>query len=135
MNKKRPYSPLTTVQQRYLLFETWEESGNVSQACAKAGVCRQTFYTWKPRFEELGYEGLDEAGSHARKNQNRIAEPIEEQVISLRSEHPTWGKRRIANELAKRNSWVALVSPNTVKRILQDAGLWSPAERPEKKKS
>ena len=135
MEEKRTYFPATTAQQRYLLFKTWEESGNVTQACAKAGVCRQTFYAWKPRFEAEGYEGLDEARSHAPQNPRRIGKQVEEQVIHLRGEHPQWGKHRIADELAKRNSWVAVVSPNTVKRILTDAGLWSPVERPQKKKS
>ena len=135
MEKKRTYFPPTTRQQRHLLFKTWEETGNVSKSCAKAGVCRQTFYTWKPRFDENGYEGLNETGSHAPKNPRRIARQIEEQVLDLRDEHPAWGKSRLANELAKRNSWVAVVSPNTVRRILQDAGLWSSGDRPTKKKS
>jgi hypothetical protein len=49
---------------------------------------------------------------------------VEGQVIDLRRQHPKWGKKRIADELAKGNNWVPLVSPNTVRRILQDAGLW-----------
>ncbi len=35
-----------------------------------------------------------------------------------------------ANELAKANGWVPIVSPNTVRRILRDAGVWDqPAAR------
>ena len=51
----------------------------------------------------------------------------------MRRENPAWGKRRIADELAKDNNWVPLVSPNTVKRILKDAGLWPKAESQAKK--
>jgi hypothetical protein len=58
---------------------------------------------------------------------------IEERVIGMRREHPDWGKRRIADELAKGNAWVPLVSPNTVKRILHDAGFWSEPESPAPK--
>jgi hypothetical protein len=54
-------------------------------------------------------------------------------VVALRREQPAWGKRRIADELGKGNNWVPLVSPNTVKRILEDAGLWQQAEQPVKK--
>ena len=54
-------------------------------------------------------------------------------MIALRRQSPAWGKRRIADELAKGNNWVPLVSPNTVKRILQDAGLWPEAETTVKK--
>lgn len=42
----------------------------------------------------------------------------------MRKANPDWGKARIAHEMAKTNNWVALVSPNTVKRILQDEGVW-----------
>jgi hypothetical protein len=58
---------------------------------------------------------------------------VEEQVTEMRREHPDWGKQRIADELAKGNSWVPIVSANTVKRILLDAGLWPQRESREKK--
>lgn len=67
MTKKRIHFPLTTAQQRKLLFETWEETGNVTQACRKAHVGRGTFYYWKPRFDEQGYAGLEEFSSRAPK--------------------------------------------------------------------
>ena len=54
--------------------------------------------------------------------------------FELRRQNPDWGKARIAQELAKANNWVPLVSPNTVKRILKDAGLW-PDSAAEKKGS
>ena len=133
MEKKRTYFAPTTAQQRELLFVTWEKSGSVTQACAKAHVCRQTFYNWKARFEEVGYEGLKECRSHAPKNPKRIEKEVEVQVIEMRKEHPVWGKQRIADELAKQNNWVAIVSANTVKRILRDAGLWLPKPKRAKK--
>lgn len=56
-------------------------------------------------------------------------------MIALRGEHPNWGKKRLADELAKANNWVPLVSPNTVKRILTEAGLWEAVETEAKKKA
>ena len=35
----------------------------------------------------------------------------------------------MADEMQKANNWVRLISPNTVKRILKDAGFWT-AEAP-----
>ena len=55
-------------------------------------------------------------------------------MVAARREHPEWGKRRIADELAKANNWVALVSPNTVRRILKDAVLWETIESDVEKK-
>jgi transposase len=96
-------------------------------------VCRSTFYNWKPRFEAGGYAALEETGSHARHHLYFVEPEVEAQVVTLRQEHPDWGKRRIADEMAKGNNWVPLVSLNTVKRILEDAGLWPQAENGAKK--
>lgn len=134
MTSKRTYYRETTPQQRRLLFETWEATGNVTQACRKAHVGRGTFYYWKPRFEKHGYAGLVEFASRAPKEHVRTAPEIEQKVIAARREHPEWGKKRIADELAKANNWVPLVSPNTVRRILQDADLWETIESDAGKK-
>jgi transposase len=134
MTAKRIHFPQTTAQQRKLLFETWEATGNVTQACRKAHVGRGTFYYWKSRFDEYGYAGLEEFASRAPKEPHRVPAEVEHKVIALRREHSGWGKKRIADEIAKGNNWVPLVSPNTVRRILEDAGLWTTEEPGEGEK-
>ena len=81
-------------------------------------------YTWKPRFLAGGYAALDHFPSRAPNRTRCTPAPIIQQVIALRQQHPAWGKQRLADELAKANGWVPLVCPNTIKRILRDAGLW-----------
>ena len=129
---KRIHFPLTTAQQRRLLFETWEATGNVALACRTAHGGWRTFYVWKPRFEAGGYSALEHFASRAPKHTRRTPDAVAEQVIALRQEHPDWGKQRIADERAKANRWVPLISPTTVKRILRDAGLWERAPAPKK---
>jgi transposase len=126
MTTQHIYFPRTTAEQRKLLFETWEANHDVTAACQRAHVARGTFYYWQPRFETGGYAALEHCRSHAAKEPARTAPDIEQRVIDLRRQNPKWGKRRIADELAKANRWEPLLSPNTVKRILIDAGLWTP---------
>ena len=133
MDKKRIYFPTTTAQQRCLLFEVWEETGNRDEACRRAHVSQGTFYKWRPRFMGGGYAALAEPYSRAPKEHAQTPPAVAAQVIALRRQSPAWGKRRIADELAKGNNWVPLVSPNTVKRILYDAGLWPEAANQAKK--
>ena len=57
MSQEHTYFRFTTKQQRELLFQEWEKTGNVTEACRKAHVGRATFYYWKPRFDEHGYGG------------------------------------------------------------------------------
>jgi transposase len=134
MSPKRTYYGYTTYQQRKLLFETWEETGKITLACKKAHVSRGLFYYWKARFDEKGYAGLEEFESREAHKLNKKEESVEQKVIETKKEHEEWGKRRIADELAKANNWVPIVSANTVRRILHTAGLW-PEKGEGKKKS
>ena len=135
MSKKHIHFPRTTPAQRKRLFETWEATGSVPDACQVAHVGRGTCYYWKPRFEAAGYAALVQFADHAPQAPARISDPLAQRVIDLRQQHPTWGKRRISGELAKANNWEPLLSPNSVKRILIDAGLWVSLERMAKKKT
>ena len=128
MATKHIHFPLTTAQQLALLFEAWQATGHVTAACRTAHVGRETFYYWKPRFVAQGFPGLAEFASRAAKEPHRTPAAVAQQVLALRRAHPAWGKKRLADELAKANNGVPLVGPNTVKRILHDAGLWTITE-------
>ena len=111
MSKKRTHFRETTASQRKLLFETWQATGSVTQGCHKAHVSCGTFYYWKPRFFENGYAALEAFASRVPKQTNRKPPELEERVVELKRNHDYWGKHRIADELAKANSWVPHVSP------------------------
>jgi transposase len=132
MSPKRTYFGFSTGQQRKLLFEVWEKAKNIEEACQQARVSQRTFYYWKPRFEQEGYAGLETFRSRARHKLNRKDTGIEKAVIEMRIANPDWGKVRIAHEMAKANQWVSVVCPNTVKRILKDAGEWPESVAGEK---
>ena len=134
MKAKHVYYPATTPQQRKHLFEMWEQSANVTWACQKAHVGRATFYYWKARFDQEGYAGLEAyAQKGVPKGTGRVAAEVEAKVLELHDQHADWGKHRVTHEIAKSNNWVPLVSPNSVRRILEDAGLWQPEEKQVKK--
>lgn len=133
MNQKRTYYGFTTVQQRELLFTSWEETGSVTKACQVAHVSRGTYYRWRKRYETSGKAGLVEQESREPHHQpRRKSAAIEQKVIEAHQAHPEWGKARIAQELAKANQWEPEVSLNTVRHILERHGLWT--ERASKKK-
>lgn len=135
MSKKHIHFPLTTAAQRQLLFETWEATGDVGAACRTAHVGVGTFYYWKPRFETLGYAGLQSFASRVPKQPHRTAPAIEQEVVAMRRAPPDWGKQRLADAMAQAHDWVPVVSPNTVKRILKDAQLWPETTSGAKKKT
>ena len=70
MSRKHTYFGFSTPQQRKLLFETWEATGSVTQACQTARVSRGLFYYWKSRFDAEGYAGLEEFESRVAHKLN-----------------------------------------------------------------
>ncbi len=133
MKEKRIYYPRTTASQRKKLFEVWKETQDVRAACQEARVSKRTFYYWKPRFEEGGYEALEKVKPTGPKTGFRVPKKVQQSVIELKREHPKWGRQRIADEISKKNNWVPLVSPSSVKRILGKAGLLPVSEQAKKK--
>lgn len=134
MDKQRIYYPRTTYSQRKLLFEIWEATGDRVAASQKAHVSQGTYYYWRGRFEENGYEGLQKAKKTGPEKGMLTGEAIKAEVVRLKSENKGWGKKRIADELAKRNGWVSVISPNTVREILQEQGMWTEIVSASKKK-
>ncbi len=125
--------PQTTPSQRRLLFETWEANGDIGVACRTVHVGERTFYYWKPRFVANGYAGLEHVASRAPHHPPRSTPAMEQRVVALHQQHGAWGKQRLADELAKENGWVPVVSPHTIKRILKDGGLWQGPQAASKK--
>mgnify|MGYP003497487798 FL=1 len=134
MSKQHILYPKTTYSQRKLLFEIWEETGDVADACRRAHVSQGTYYYWRERFKENGYEGLQKTKKTGPEKGVLIEEGIKTDVVRLKKENEGWGKRRIADELAKNNGWVSVISPNTVREILREKGMWSEIVSASKKK-
>ncbi len=135
MSKQRIYYPRTTYSQRKILFEIWEETGNVTEACRQARVCQGTYYYWRDRFKEDGYEGLRKIKKRGPKKGILTGAEIKADVVRLKKENKEWGKRRISDELAKQNGWVPVISPNTVREILREKGMWPEIVSAPKKKA
>lgn len=134
---KRTYFRPTTPQQRRLLFETYERTGSIDEACRVARVARRTFYYWRPRFQEGGYPALEQERSRA-PHKTRIPPTPEETVqavIAYRQTHPQAGYRRIAQELAKAHGWQPVISATQVRRILVKAGLVASQPKEQKTKA
>jgi hypothetical protein len=126
-HSSRNNAPITQ-QQKQTLISVYQQTGNMTQAMRASGIASpRTAYLWWHRFCEAGEEAL-QPRSHARKTQNRLPEALVEEICQMRSQQPDWGRRRIAEELARRHG-EQVVSPASVESILRRANLWEQASR------
>ena len=79
---------------------------NRAELCRRFGVSRSNGYKWLAR--GLAGEGLGERSRRPLTSPLQTPQALEQQVLAVRAEHPKWGGRKI-------------------RRVLQDAGLASPA--------
>jgi transposase InsO family protein len=125
---------LSVVEQRYRAVLAVERGEPKSVVAAQFGVSRQSLHTWLTRYRESGLAGLMDRSHKPSTCPHQASVQVETWVCEMRREHPRWGPRRIAHELALLIP-DAIVAPSrtTVHRILRRHGLIEPRSRRRKR--
>ena len=104
-----------SIKRKLSLLQLAEELGNISKAADLMGYHRDTFYEVRRAFQVGGVAALVEEKRGPRNpHPNRVAAEVEEQILALSLERPTYGAQRIANELRLRDFQV---SPSGVRGV------------------
>jgi transposase InsO family protein len=124
---------LGVVEQRYdAVKEVLEGQGTVTEVAERYGVTRQSLHNWLRRYRERGMAGLVDRSKRPSSCPHRTPARSELKVIELRREHPRWGPRRLAYELA-RNGLDPVPSRSSIYRVLVRSGLVEPRARRRKR--
>jgi len=114
-------------EQRYEAVRAVIADGEtVTQVAARFGVSRKTVHGWLARYEAGGLAGLADRSHRPRSCPHQMPAAVEVVLVELRIAHPSWGPRRLAFELAKRD---ATVSESAAYRALVRLNLIDPAAR------
>ena len=98
----------------------------VRQTLQELQIAPSTYYRWKSRYRDKGFNGLVDRPPEPRRVWNRVATKQRRYVVRYALEHPSLSPREVATTLV--DEQVMYVSESTVYRILKEAGLIKPPE-------
>lgn len=121
-----PWKEETVEQQRtnFILLAN-EEGCNFSAVCREFGITRKTGYKWLKRYRQGESLGNQSRAPYFRPRQTPAE--MEELILSVRINHPTWGPRKILRNLADKGN-EGLPAASTVASILKRNGFVAPEQ-------
>lgn len=95
-----------------------------SQLCAEFNISRKTGYQLLKRYENEGIKGLAPRSCRPQTSPFKTTLKIEEKILKVRDQNPTWGARKIQRYLHNQGQH-RLPSPSTITKILKRHGMIS----------
>lgn len=121
-----PWKEETVEKQRTNFIVLANEEGcNFSALCRQFNITRRTGYKWLERYQQGKNLGDQSRAPYFRPRQT--PPDIEDLILSVRINHPTWGPRKILRHLADKGN-DRLPVPSTVASILKRNGFVSPEQ-------
>ena len=119
-----PWKEHGVMEERFRFIEEWNSDElSLAELCRFYGIGRGTGYKWIVRYEEQGLEGLRDLSRAPHHHPNEISPEIEERVIAMRAEHPTWGAPKIHSKLGSILRAEKVPAESTIGAILKRNGL------------
>ena len=122
-----PWKESSVVEERRKFIEEYE-GGLVTMAelCRSYEISRETGYKWVKRYQQCGWEGLEDLSRAPRRHPNQTAPELEERIVALRRKHPRWGPIKLQIRLSKNYSQEKWPAPSTIGELLKREGLIIP---------
>jgi putative transposase len=97
--------------------------------CREFDISRKTGYKIFARYKDCGLEGLTDRSRRPYRQANRLPFQIENFIVQLKREHPSWGAPKLRERLRRKHPDTPLPAISTVHAVLDRHGLVS---RPRK---
>ncbi len=95
----------------------------MSALCREFGISRPTGYKIFNRYKNLGLEGLEDRSRRPYRHANKLPFQIEQTIVQIKREHPTWGAPKIREKLIREFPMFKPPAKSTVHAVLDRNGL------------
>jgi putative transposase len=101
------------------------EGEKMAVMCREFDISRKTGYKIFSRYKDYGLKGLTDRSRRPYRHANQLPVQIEQLIVHLKQEHPSWGAPKIREKLRRRHSEITLPAISTVHAVLDRHGLVS----------
>src|SRR5215470_8291043 len=95
----------------------------MAELCREFGIARKTGYKIFDRYQECGIQGLTDRSRRPYRYANQLPFQLENFILNVKREHPSWGARKIRERLTRRFSGIPIPAKSTIHAVLDRHGL------------
>jgi putative transposase len=95
----------------------------MAELCREFGISRKTGYKIFDRYQECGIHGLNDRSRRPHRYANQLPFEVENYILNVKREHPSWGARKIRERLLRRFADIPLPAKSTIHAVLDRHGL------------
>jgi putative transposase len=119
-----PWKQTEPMNERIEMVSQWLSGDyNISELSRHYGVSRRNVYKWLDRYEEKGWEGLEERSRAPHMQAMAIGKKMEGLILELKCRWPNWGAPKIRQKLLERMGVERCPVESTVSAVLKRHGL------------
>jgi transposase InsO family protein len=112
-----------TAKLRLAWMDYYRKHGSVVKTCRYFGISRETFYSWRRRYDPQNLTTLeDQSKAPKRKRQRAISPEEKERVIALRTKYIRYGKMKLAKRYAE--CYGATISSWKIQKVIEQRQLY-----------
>lgn len=124
-----PWKEQSVVDERMKFVARLLDGEKMTDLCREFDISRKTGYKIFDRYKECGIEGLTDRSRRPVRYANQLPMQIEQTILALKNEKPTWGAPKIRERLVRKFPDVKPPATSTVHAILDRHGLVTPRGR------
>ena len=125
-----PWSESTPMSQRREFVEDAERGlYGMRELCARYGISPRVGYKWLARYQEHGLLGLADQSRRPQHSPTQLDGALARLFLEARTQHPTWGPRKLLAYLERRQRRQSWPAASTVGALLKREGLVLPRRR------
>jgi len=118
-----PWKESCLVDERMRFVARLVEGDRMAELCREFGISRKTGYKIWDRYQRVGLQGLNDRSRRPYRQANQLPVQVENTIVRLRKQKPSWGAPKIREILIRRYPEVKTPARSTIHAVLDRHGL------------